>query len=365
MKKKLFILFILMTSTFLLGCGKGEEESKTLAPTSTNAPTPTIVATTAPTPTPILEAELPEGYVKSRLSGLNVEEEIGNKRPYALVFNNIEYASPHSGIEEADILYEAIVEGGITRLLGIFEQLHESRIGSVRSARHYFVSFADEHDAVFVHFGETTYATKKIKKLAIDNISGLTSVGDKVFYRDKSIKEPHNVFTSKERLEKGMELKGHQVFYDEEYEGVFRFNPIDTPLVSEETVDKLILEYSNYTSPYFTYNQESKEYERYQFGIKHVDANSNKQLSFKNIIVQFVKQWDIDKNDYQTMDIEKSSGEGYYISNGNKVNITWTKNESNREMNYYDMSGNELLINPGKTFISIFPNDRISDVILQ
>ena len=104
-------------------------------------------------------------------------EEVGNRRPYAVMLNNHEIASPQSGTSEASILYEAIVEGGITRLMGVYEQFSTERIGSVRSARHYFVSFADEYDAIFVHFGETKYATAKIKELGIDNLSGLTGIG--------------------------------------------------------------------------------------------------------------------------------------------------------------------------------------------
>jgi hypothetical protein len=353
----LVITLVIFTAVLFGGCKKKGEKEENNEPTIT----PTITITPTVTIPPITH----EGEVRSKLTGLWVKEEIGNKRPYAIMFNNIKYASPQSGTSEAGVLYEAIVEGGITRLMGIFEELHETRIGSVRSARHYFVSFADEYNAIYVHFGETTYATKKIKSLGINNLSGLTGVGDTVFYRDKSIKEPHNAFTSREGILKGTEIKGYKTEYDENYESHFKFYEEDTDLVSEEKVNKVTLKFSAYTSPYFTYNTESKLYERFQFGEKHVDANSGEQLAFKNIIVQFVKEWDIDKNDYQTMDIADASGEGYYINNGKKVDITWKKNESTKKMRYYDKSGNELVMNPGKIFIAIFPNDRVSDAHLE
>lgn len=362
-KTKYYIWTILViTAVLLAGCKKkGEEDEQVIE--STITPTSSIVNTVTPTIT--IAPVSHEGEVKSKLTGLWVKEEIGNKRPYAIMFNNIQYASPQSGTSEASVLYEAIVEGGITRLMGIFEELNETRIGSIRSARHYYVSFADEYNAIYVHFGETTYATKKIKSLGINNLSGLTGVGDTVFYRDKSIKEPHNAFTSKEGILKGTQIKGYETEYDENYEGHFTFFEEDTDLVSEQKVNKITLKFSAYTSPYFTYNTTNKEYERFQFGQKHIDANSGEQLAFKNIIVQFVKEWDIDKNDYQTMDLADATGEGYYISNGMKVDITWKKNESTKKMRYYDKSGNELVINPGKTFIAIFPNDRVNDVLLE
>ena len=361
MRKTKFYIWTILAITLVMFAGckkKGEKEElnnePSTAPTITEAITPTI---TIP---PITH----EGEMRSKLTGLWVKEEVGNKRPYAIMFNNIKYASPQSGTSEAGVLYEAIVEGGITRLMGIFEELHETRIGSIRSARHYFVSFADEYNAIYVHFGETTYATKKIKSLGINNLSGLTGVGNTVFYRDKSIKEPHNAFTSREGILKGTEMKGYKTEYDEDYEGHFKFYDEDTELISEEKVNKVTLKFSDYASPYFIYNTESKVYDRFQFGEKHVDANSGEQLTFKNIIVQFVKEWDIDKNYYQTMDLADATGEGYYISNGKKVDITWKKNESTKKMRYYDKSGNELVMNPGKTFIAIFPNDRVVDVHL-
>lgn len=357
---QLYLLVLIFTMVIAVGCKKKPDEIDNVEPSNTLTPTPTVTEALTPTPTEVVENH--EGEVRSKLTGLWVAEEIGNKRPYAIMLNNIKYASPQSGTSEAAVMYEAIVEGGITRLMGIYEDLHEKRIGSIRSARHYFVSFADEYDAIYVHYGETTYATKKIKALNIDNLSGLTGIGTTVYYRDKSIKEPHNAFASKNGILEGTKIKGYDTEYDEDYEGHFVFNEEDKELASDTIVQKVTFDFSPYTKPYFTYNDTDKLYYRFQFGDKHIDANTGEQLSFKNIIVQFVKEWDIDKNDYQTMDIEDSSGNGYYISNGKKVDITWKKNEKTRKMRYYDESGNVLPMNPGKTFIVIFPNDRTNDV---
>lgn len=362
MKKYMAIMIGLVLVLSLFGCKKVDEDNDmdiTPSPAISETPTPT------PSPTPTPEPENHDGEVKSKLTGLWVPEEIGNKRPYAIMFNNLKLAYPQSGTIEASILYEALAEGGITRLMGIFEDLNESRIGSIRSARHYFVSFADEYDAIYVHYGETTYATKKIKALKINNLSGLTGIESTVFYRDKSIKAPHNAFATKSGILKGAEIKGYKLEYDEDYESHFSFYDKDTDVSTDVKVEKITLQYSNYASPYFIYNVEDKKYYRYAYNTKHIDPNSSEQLSFKNIIVQFVKEWDIDKNDYQTMDLENASGKGYYITNGNKIEITWKKNEKTRIMRYYDKDGNVLSMNPGKTFISIFPDDRIGDVVLK
>ncbi len=354
MKKKLVLILAVITAITLIGCSKGDkkdsgEVTPTAEPTTESTPTP------EPTKDP---AEDHEGQMKSLLSGLWVPKEEGTKRPFAIMLNNIEYASPQSGTTEASVLYEALAEGGITRLMGIFETLNDKRIGSTRSARHYFVSVADEYDAIFVHYGQTTYATKKIAELGIDTLSGLSSIGETVFYRDNTIKAPHNAFTSKEGIEKGMKIKKYETEYPKDYEGHFKFKEEDTPLSSDKAVTKLALSFSSISNPYFTYDQEAKTYLRYQFGKAHIDKNTGKQLAYKNIIIQLVKEWNKDNHGYQTMDIENAEGKGYYITDGKMTEITWKKNESTKKMRYYALSGDELTINPGKTYIALFPVNR-------
>lgn len=323
--------------------------------------------TIEPTPTdpPVDQPEVREGEVRSFITGLWIPEDIGNKRPYAIQFSNFKTVSNQSGLGQAGIVYEAIVEGGITRLLGIFDKIEGKRIGSIRSSRHYFVSFADEYDAIYIHFGKTKYAVAKLKELGIDNLDGETGIGTTVFYRDNSLKAPHNAFTSLEGILAGIDKKKFRTDYNEGYQPHFTFYEKDTDIKSETIVNKVTLKYSSYINPYFEYKEEDKLYYRYQFGNIHKDTVTGEQLAFKNIIVQFVKQWDIDKNDYQTMKLEDASGTGYLISNGKLVPITWKKNEKTKWMRYYNEAGEELTLNPGKTFISIFPDNRLKDVVIS
>lgn len=328
------------------------------------SPAPTPIPTKAPSPTPTPDPYM--GKKQSMLTGEWIEKEQVEKRPYAVMLNNIKVASPQSGIGQADIVYEALTEAGITRFLALFSEIGEGtpaadRLGSVRSARHYFVSFADEYDAIFVHFGETTYAAKKMKKLKIDHITGMYGAGVSSFYRDKSIKAPHNAFASLEGIEKAVERAGIRTEYEEGYESHFRFYAQDTDILAEEGMQEatgLTLGFSAYTSPYFTYDKDTKLYTRYQFGGVHTDYNTGGALTFKNLIIQLVDEWNIDKNGYQTMDIEDASGTGYYLTNGVCVPVTWKKKEETRFMRYYGQDGEELTINPGRTYIAVFPKNR-------
>ena len=162
--------------------------------------------------------------MRSYLSGEWVEEEIGKRRPIAVMLNNIEVAVPQSGIENADIVYEAPVEGGLTRLMGIFENYDSlDKIGSVRSSRLYYVYFAKEFDAVYVHYGQAIYAESLLNSKSIQNLNGLQLEGT-VFYRTSDRKAPHNAYTSADGIAKGIASKGYRENYEDSYTGHYLFN---------------------------------------------------------------------------------------------------------------------------------------------
>lgn len=333
----------------------------TPTPMPTATPVPTVTPTPEPTPTPDLHID----EWQSELTGEWYSNDVPKLRPYAVMLNNIGVANPQSGIGDASILYEALTEAGITRLMAIFEGISEEsscaeRIGSVRSARHYFVSFADEYDAIFFHFGGPSYAEKKMKKLKIDHLDGISLEGI-VYYRDKNIKAPHNAFTSYAGMLKGIEKYKIRTTHEDDWEpNHFTFNEEQTVPEGEGafTADYINLPYSSYMTSWLTYNPETELYTRNQFGGVHIDYNTEQPLEFTNVIIQVVHEFDKDANGYQDMDLTDAEGHGFYISKGVGVPITWKKNEKQRFMMYYDSEGNVLSINPGRTFISAFPDFR-------
>ncbi|MBO4414551.1 MAG: DUF3048 domain-containing protein [Lachnospiraceae bacterium] len=357
-----------------------------LSPTPVPSPTVTPAPTPTPTPEPTPTPDLHVGQARSYLTGEWKDEQTVASRPYSIMLNNIGLANPQSGIGDAVILYEALTEAGITRLMGLFEGLSSDsscadRIGSVRSARHYFASIADEYDSIFIHYGETTYATKKIKKLALDHLEGTYGIGETVFYRDKNIKAPHNAFASLEGILKGIEkmnirtahedkyTPNHFVFNDEEdlrAAGVYKDEEgNETVSGSSKEAVNIKLDYSEYMKASFEYDPGTGLYTRSQFNGVHTDYNTGEPLKFTNLIIQIVHEYNKDKNGYQEMDISDNSGSGYYISMGRCVPVTWKKNEKKKTMFYYDENMNVLSINPGRTFISIYPDFRESRLIIE
>lgn len=371
-RRLIICILICLSFVFIVSCKKEKTKNGAIKDyTENNKTYVTLTPTKTPTipadPITIVPEENHEGQMRSYLTGLWVDEEIGKKRPYAYQFSNFKTVRNQWGIGQADIVYECLVEGGITRLLGIGENYSGDRIGSTRSSRHYFASIADEYDAIYIHYGKTKYAKKKLKDLGIDNLDGETGIGTTVFYRDNSLKAPHNAFASLEGILKGIEKKGYETLYEANYEPHFSFYETDTDLSGGSTANKVTVHFtpSSYNKPYFEYNKTDKLYYRYQFNEAHKDSLTGEQLSFKNLIIQFVKEWDIDKNGYQDMELADASGKGYYISNGTMVEITWKKKEATGWMRYYNKDGEELTINPGKTYIALFPDKYTKGLIIE
>lgn len=340
-----------------------KEEAKVV---STSMPKVTVAPTATPIPTPTIDPHA--NKVQSYINGKWVSKKTNKKRPYAVMINNIEYAFMHQkGTSKADIIYEALAEGGITRMLAIYQNPSKVKvIGSVRSARHYYVQFAKEWNAIYCHFGHTKYATQKIEQLRMDNLSGLSGIGPVVYKRDTSISAPHNVFTSGKKLEKGAKRLKYSLKQNKKKVAKhFKFNEEDTNLWGKKKATKIALPFSNYSTCRLKYNAKKKLYYKYEYGKKHMDTYYKKQLSFKNVIVQFVDESNIDRNGYQTMELSNNSGEGYYMTNGKRIKIKWKRNEAKNTMVYKDSKGRVLKINPGKTYIAVYPNSRKSFITIK
>lgn len=385
MKKFITLLFICcFIGTVLIACGKEEQVTENQGNLATLTPTPTLTPTATPTPTstpsptpteaitpsPEPENVIPEGMVKSKLTGLWISDDTAQYRPYAVMINNIKVASPQSGLSAADILCESLVEYGITRFMAVFEAQDAladttSRIGSIRSARHYFVNFANEFDAIYVHFGGTTYATDEIINQQVDEVDGIKGgLANWAFTRDEAIQSPHNVFLNYSVMLNEVLKSSLRNEWDANRNEFFNFYEQDTIPENGKNAEKVTIQFSQSVRPYLIYDKDTGEYIRYQFGVVHKDANNDQPLTFKNIIVQYVKHSEI-SNGYLDLELENQEGDGYYVTNGVAIPIVWKRNEAKNECHYYDASGKELYINVGKTYIAIYPDDYRGGVIFE
>lgn len=365
MKKYAKMIVILgLAGAMLAGCKK-QETSAENTPTPTAEPTQEVVreeeaepeTMTAEEPEPT-EESIPEGQVVSYLTGEYVPEEIGRRRPVAVMLNNLKPACPQAGIANAGVVYESPVEGGITRLMGIFEDYDNlEKIGSVRSCRDYYIFYAAGFNAIYTHYGQSAYAVPFLNLPEVNNISGLSDVsgyaGESIFYRTTDRKAPHNAYTSFEGIQKGIEKNGYSQEYAKDYQPGYAFCAVDDDIELPGTHEATLIKpgYS-INNPWFEYNPEDKLYYRFQYGDKQIDQLTGEQIAYKNIILQYSSWRNYDNHGYLNIDVDEQNV-GKYIVNGKAIDITWKKHTPWGATFYYDTNGNQITMDTGKTWVCI------------
>jgi len=282
-------------------------------------------------------------------------------RPYAVMINNNHAAWPQCGLEDAYIVYEIVAEGGITRMMALYKDKLPEKIGSVRSARHYFIDYALENDAIFVHWGGSPQAYAKIDT-GINALDGIALEGTGVFFRDTSLKRDyeHTGFVNLAKAKEYADTKGYTRETNKELLLNYSATEIELDKIEKATsADKVLLEYSDYHTTSYEYDSENKVYKRSMSGKANVDLKTGKQYTAKNIIVYKVKNYTLNDGENKgRQDLDNvGSGNGYYISCGYVVPIIWEKSSSNSQTVYKYETGEEIKVNDGNTFIQIMPLD--------
>ncbi len=357
---------VFLLAAMLSGCGnKYEEVSVTTAAAATQESTeaqetrPVVVLATEAEET--TAAEEPEervevdGKIRSYLTGEMVDVEKANRRPLAIMMSNDKEALPQYGINRAGVVYEAPVEGTMNRYMAIIEDYDDlDRIGSVRSCRTYYTYFAREFDAIYAHFGQSTFAVPYLEN--VDNINGVEGVGGNAFYRSSDKKAPHNAYASASKIKNTIEKLGYRTEYSDSYEGHYKFANGSTQIeLDGQDAYKVVPGYS-YNEPWFEYNEEDGLYYRYQYGAPH--KGSEGQIAVKNIIIQYAEWGYYATTQYLNINVH-TGREGYYITNGKAIPITWKKDGEFGVTHYYDLDGNEITLNKGKTWVCVNGTDKV------
>lgn len=364
-KMKVFCMMALSLFVLAAGCGKEETTETPVAETVVETPAPTVEVTpepiATPTPTPdVIQAEIieeepiPEGMAKSFLTGEYIPAELQRQRPVAVMINNVKVATPSSSTSKASVIYEAPVEGAITRMMAIFEDYSAlDKIGSVRSCRDYFLDYAMGFDCIYVHYGQAVYALPYLESDAIDNLSGLAGYGEKVFYRTSDRKSPHNAYTSAAGIQAGIEHNGYRTTLREDYVPQFTFAWVGEDVTLQNGTDaNLIKPGYHINEPWFEYNAEDGLYYRYQYGSAQMDEAFSSQLAVKNVIIQYTGWENYDENGYLNL-YAGNGGKMQYFTNGKMVEGTWERLYEWGPEKYYDNNGNEITLNTGKTWVCV------------
>lgn len=280
----------------------------------------------------------------------------GNSRPVAVMIDNHQDAWPQAGLNKAYMVYEIIVEGGETRLMALFKGVDVDKIGPVRSARHYFIDYAMENDAIYTHFGQSPQAQSDIKKYNINDINGISEDG-MTFWRVKEKAAPHNAVTNTKKLLESAKNKGYKTTSTKE--SVLNYVTEEVNLEEGQTAYEVTIPHSDLQTVKYVYNSDSKVYTRYARGKKQTDWESKEDITTKNIIITFCNNYTLSDSENKGRQGLKNTGtfDGYYITNGKAIKIKCIKNTREETTQYQDMNGNKIQVNDGNTFVNICPTN--------
>ena len=322
-----------------------------------------------------LKGEIQTGSENTQTSGTTIVEMKepqtfkGTDRPIAVMIDNHKGALPQAGLNDAYLVYEIIVEGGESRLMALFKGVDIDQIGPVRSSRHYFLDYALENDAIYVHFGWSPQAQSDIKKLGVNNINGIyydsgrARTDSALFWRSKEKYAPHNAITNTEKI---LEIANNLEYRTTSTQkSVLNYVADEVNLDSTMEATKVTIPYSLSNVVEYEYDSTTKRYTRYSRNTKQVDWTTGETVTTKNIIVVKCENWTLNDGENkgrQTLDNIKALS-GYYITNGKAIEITAEKSSRESQTVYKDLEGNEIEVNDGNTFIQICPID--SKVVIE
>jgi len=347
MKRVIAMLLVLAMLLSLCACGSGGQNN---ANTNTDTGN-TENANTVPEPEPEPEPEPPKIY--DPLTGLEVEEDISSVRPICIMMNNISYAMPMHGNSDASILIEMNVEGSITRMFGVFSRItsKNSKIGSIRSARPYYLDWVLGFDGVYMSVGGSSTAMDHIRKRGVTHING--NVNTEIYYRDQDRKAAgyayeHTMFTTGQKFEDGYAKLDIRKEHEGAYDYGLRFT--DTAQTAAGTAATAVtVNMNSKKTTLFDYDSASKNYLISEHGDKFVDGNTGEQVAAKNVLALYVKY----RHEYSgstTLLADMTGGTGVYMCEGKMIDIEWALAEG-KGLTLKKADGSALELMPGHTFI--------------
>lgn len=289
----------------------------------------------------------------------------GNDRPIAFMIDNNKNAQPQASLNLTYMVYEIIVEGGESRLMALFKGVTADEVGPIRSARHYFIDYAMENDALYAHLGMSPQAQATFQEFGIEHINGQVYDTGKartessLYWRVTHKKAPHNAYTNTESILKVANGYGWKT--TSEKDSVLNYVAEEINLDSEEafSVESVKIPYAKGHTVEYKYNNETKRYTRWSKGKKMSDETTGEDITTKNIIITFAENYTLDDGENKGRQDVLTIGslDGYYITNGNAIKIKCNKTSRFEQTEYVDLNGNEIKVNDGNTWVNICPID--------
>lgn len=304
---------------------------------------PTLTATPASAPDP--------------LTGELVTPEAATQPIVGVMIENLDPdARPQSGLGQADVVYEALAEGGITRFLALFQEPLPKTIGPIRSLRPYFLTWGLEYNSPVVHAGGSQPALADIQPSGLKNIDAL-ALGAPTFYRTSDRAAPHNLYTSASLLESLLKKL--------RFATVPTFTPLPRKVDAPETNPSHPIIAINFsTNAYkvvYHFDAASDSYARDLAGQPHIDRTSGKQIMVKNIVIEFVPTSYSTQPDGKPQTIMNLTGQGKALifRDGSLVEGSWRKTSQKSQTQLVDGNGQPIAFNSGSTWYEIVPTGTV------
>lgn len=285
------------------------------------------------------------------LTGVGSSEETDG-RAFAVMINNDPKARPQSGLQKADVVYELLAEGNVTRFLAIFQSEKGENIGPVRSARDYYIDLAQGYDALYVAHGYSPEAKTMLQNGVIDHINGMQYDGT-LFKRASFRKAPHNSYITFENVYKGAEQIGYDM--SQAPSSLTFLSEEDQEKLSGESAKKVTIAYfnSNLFKVDYVYDEEKQKYTRYSNDEITADLDSKEPVQLDNIFIVETAHQVIDNVGRRKIDLS-SGGKAYLLQKGKWNEVEW-KNIDGKILPV--LNGEDVGLVPGRTWINVIPTN--------
>ncbi|MBQ7615539.1 MAG: DUF3048 domain-containing protein [Butyrivibrio sp.] len=372
MKKIKAALVAGLAVTMLFGCGKSSDQAVVGISLEKLEDIPEV--TTPEVTEEVVEEEVPdedappaEGMVRSYFSNEWVDESVNINRPLAVMYPINKEAQPQYGLSNVAVFYEIMEEGSMSRQMGIVENWQDlERIGNVRSIRDYFVYAAQEYDPIIIHYGGPELYVKKIlTSEGVDNLNGVGGVMGSdygAFFRvPEGSRSEHTAFTDGAHVTAAIEKAGYSLTHRDKFEGQshFKFTGVTSPNTLEnypDAIEATEIDMSGcfpVTKSALSYDAENGVYLKTLYGNPQKDAVTGEQLAFENVVIQRTYHEVRDDNGYLAYQMHDTTRDGYFITKGKMIHVTWQKTADFDPTTYYDDNGEEVTFNTGKTMIFV------------
>jgi len=308
----------------------------------------------------VSEVPVPENTNVNPLTGLSgLDKEAINNRPVAITINNIKIAQPvQTGLNQADIIYETEVEGGITRLLAVFQDVSKvKKIGTVRSARYVFVDLAMGHNAIYIHHGRDYfhiwYHINDVDRMELSTSNGGVRVSN-------GLATEHTLYAYGDKLAQNIAKKNFKIKNDKVTKWQ-NFASESETIKHDKTANSVTVPFTSNVKSTFTYDAETGRYTRSFNDTVRKDYSTGESVTVKNVFVLNTAMSHYPIAKYRKISLE--SGDGYYFVNGTYTPITWSKGAAKNGFVFKDMQGNELKVNPGNSWVCIADKNTSKPVI--